>query len=224
MLIVEICCGALSLGYGAILLSLLTGPGGLTGTAYGRAGAVAAIALVLVWLTDVVALASSRRRDAPPSAVPQVVGSVATIAVVALIASMATQTAPGLLAHRFTTWDIFLGYALPHPPGVLTILTVWRFDTFIGVGALALAGAYTFAFIRLRRRGDGWPVGRLVSWLAGCLMLLFTSSSGVKAYGSAMFSVHMAEHMTLNMFIPVLLVLGGPLTLALRTLPPAGRG
>lgn len=39
-----------------------------------------------------------------------------------------------------------------------------------------------------------------------------------------MFSVHMAEHMTLNMFIPVLLVLGGPVTLALRAIPPAGEG
>jgi len=32
----------------------------------------------------------------------------------------------------------------------------------------------------------------------------------------------MAEHMTLNMFVPVLLVLCGPVTLALRALPAAG--
>ena len=144
------------------------------------------------------------------------VGALAMIAVVALTSSMATQTAPRLLTHRFTTWDVFLGYALPDPPSVLTILTAWRFDTFIGVGALASAVGYTFGFLRLRRRGDSWPLGRLVAWLAGCLMLVFTSSSGVKAYGSAMFSVHMADHMVLNMFIPVLLVLGGPVTLALR--------
>jgi putative copper resistance protein D len=146
------------------------------------------------------------------------------IAVVALISSMATQTAPHLLTHRFTAWDVFLGYALPDPPSVLRILTVWRFDTFLGIGALTLAVGYVFGFLRLRRRGDSWPAGRLVAWGAGCLVLLFTSSSGVKAYGSAMFSVHMAEHMTLNMFIPVLLVLGGPVTLALRALPPATDG
>jgi putative copper resistance protein D len=39
-----------------------------------------------------------------------------------------------------------------------------------------------------------------------------------------MFSVHMVEHMTLNMFAPVLLVLGAPVTLALRVLPTAGPG
>jgi putative copper resistance protein D len=34
----------------------------------------------------------------------------------------------------------------------------------------------------------------------------------------------MGEHMALNMFIPVLLVLGAPVTLALRALPAAGSG
>jgi cytochrome c oxidase assembly factor CtaG len=137
---------------------------------------------------------------------------------------MATQTAPRLLTQQLTTWDIFLGYALPNPPSVLRILTVWRFDTFIGIGALALALGYALGFGRLHRRGDKWPVGRLVTWVAGCLLLVFTSSSGVKAYGSAMFSVHMADHMTMNMFIPVLLVLGGPVTLALRALAPVRDG
>jgi cytochrome c oxidase assembly factor CtaG len=38
-----------------------------------------------------------------------------------------------------------------------------------------------------------------------------------------MFSVHMGSHMLLNMMAPVLLVLGGPVTLALRALPAAGK-
>jgi cytochrome c oxidase assembly factor CtaG len=224
VLVLETVCGAISLGYGAVLLSTLTDPGNVAGTAYGRAGAAAAAVLILVWLTDVASLASSRRRALPASGTRSAVGALAMIAVVALISSMATQTAPRLLTQELTTWDIFLGYALPNPPSVLRILTVWRFDTFIGIGALALAVAYTLGFLGLRRRGDSWPVGRLVAWVGGCLMLVFTSGSGVRAYGSAMFSVHMAEHMTLNMFIPVLLVLGGAVTLALRALTPAGDG
>jgi cytochrome c oxidase assembly factor CtaG len=39
-----------------------------------------------------------------------------------------------------------------------------------------------------------------------------------------MFSVHMISHMSLNMLAPVLLALGGSVTLALRVLRPAGRG
>lgn len=224
VLIVETVCGAVVLGYGVMLLVLLLGPGGLAGTGYGRAGAIAAGALLAVWVGDVVSLASHRRAATAPSTSRRVVGAVAAVAVLALVASMATRPAPRLLTHEFTTWDIFLGYALPDPPSVVTILTTWRFDSFIGVGAVVLGSAYVFGYVRLRRRGDRWPEGRLVAWLAGCLMLLFTSSSGVKAYGSAMFSVHMAEHMTLNMFVPVLLVLGGPVTLALRTLPSSATG
>jgi cytochrome c oxidase assembly factor CtaG len=224
VLVVEIVCGAVALGYGALLLPTLTGPVNLTETAYGRAGAATAAVLILVWLTDVGSLVSRRRRGQPASAARSAVGALVMIAVVALISSMATQTAPRLLTHRFTAWDVFLGYALPDPPSMLTILTAWRFDTFLGIGALTLLVGYVLGFLRLRRRGDSWPIGRLVAWVAGCLILVFTSSSGVKAYGSAMFSVHMAEHMSLNMFIPVLLVLGGPVTLALRTLTPASDG
>ena len=54
-------------------------------------------------------------------------------------------------------------------------------------------------------------------------MLLIATSSGLGRYGPAMFSVHMAEHMLLGMLVPILLVLGAPMTLALRALPAAGR-
>ena len=40
----------------------------------------------------------------------------------------------------------------------------------------------------------------------------------------AMFSMHMVAHMLLSMLVPILLVLGAPVTLALRALPAAGRG
>lgn len=221
LLMIETGCGAVAVIYGAMLLWVLISPGSLTGSAYGRAAIAAAAALLLVLGTDAAGLMSAPRIDRLRARVAPA-GALAMVAVMASTSSMATQTAPRLLAHQFTTWDVFLGYALPDPPSVVRILTVWRFDTLIGVGALVLAGAYLVGVLRLRRRGDRWPVGRLAAWLTGCLMLVFVSSSGVKAYGSAMFSVHMAEHMTLNMFIPVLLVLGGPVTLALRALPAAG--
>ncbi|QFS90834.1 Cytochrome c oxidase caa3 assembly factor [Mycobacterium sp. THAF192] len=217
VVVVRTALGAVVLGYGAALLGVLLGPAGPTGSAYGRAGTAAALLLMLMWALDVVVV--SRRGPSGLSRVAGVFGAAGALAVMALVAVMATQPAARFLTHDFTTWDIFLGYELPQPPGVGTLLTVWRFDTFLGAGALVLAALYTLGYVRLRRRGDAWPVGRLIAWLAGCLVLLFVSSSGVKAYGSAMFSVHMAEHMTLNMFVPVLLVLGGPVTLALRALP-----
>ena len=49
----------------------------------------------------------------------------------------------------------------------------------------------------------------------GCAVLLFATSSGVGRYMPAMFSMHMAAHMLLSMLVPILLVLGAPVTLAL---------
>jgi putative copper resistance protein D len=74
---------------------------------------------------------------------------------------------------------------------------------------------------RLRRRGVAWPLGRTVSWLAGLTTLGAVTLLGVGKYAYLLFSVHMAQHLALSMVVPVLLVLGAPVTLALRALRPA---
>lgn len=117
-----------------------------------------------------------------------------------------------------------IGYDLAGPPTVARILFDWRFDLIFGTAAILFAALYVAGVIRLRRRGDAWPVGRTIAWLCGCAVLLFATSSGLGRYMPAMFSMHMGAHMLLSMLSPVLLVLGAPVTLALRALPTAGRG
>lgn len=117
-----------------------------------------------------------------------------------------------------------IGYDFAGPPTVARILFDWRFDVVFGTAALVLAGLYLAGVLRLRRRGDAWPAGRTTAWMLGCFTLLFATSSGTGRYMPAMFSMHMAVHMLLSMLVPILLVLGGPTTLALRALPVAGRG
>lgn len=117
-----------------------------------------------------------------------------------------------------------IGYDFDGPPTVARILFDWRFDLIFGTAAIVLAALYAAGVVRLRRRGDRWPPGRTVAWLLGCLALLFVTSSGVGRYMPAMFSMHMVAHMGLSMLVPILLVLGAPVTLALRALPAAGRG
>lgn len=114
-----------------------------------------------------------------------------------------------------------IGYDLAGPPTVARILFDWRFDLILGTAAIVFAGLYLAGVWRLRKRGDAWPTGRIVAWLCGCAVLLFASSSGIGRYMPAMFSMHMAAHMLLSMLVPVLLVLGAPVTLALRALPAA---
>jgi putative copper resistance protein D len=119
--------------------------------------------------------------------------------------------------------EVLIGYDLAGPPTFARLALDWRFDLVFGTAALVLAGAYLLGVRRLRLRGDRWVTGRTVAWLCGCAALLLATSSGLGRYGPAMFSVHMGQHMILGMLVPILLVLGAPVTLALRALPPAGR-
>ena len=230
--VIALIAGVVALAFWAVLMVLLSGPP--LGSGYGRLGLVAAAALLTGLIVDWRGRASA-------------FSAVTAMAALAAVSAMAVQIAPRLLPFWSAVccyYDIatntrlmrtgsgstvsqlllILGYELPGPPNPLRMLTFWRFDTFLSVGGLLLAALYLAGVVRLRRRGDRWPLGRTVSWLAGCVALVFATGSGVRAYGSAMFSIHMVEHMTLNMFVPVLLVLGAPVTLALRVLPSAAPG
>lgn len=134
------------------------------------------------------------------------------------------RTAPPPPPARLPTIpEAEIGYDFDGPPTAVRILFDWRFDLIFGTAAIVLAALYVAGVVRLRRRGDHWPPGRTVSWLLGCLALLFVTSSGVGRYMPAMFSMHMVAHMGLSMLVPILLVLGAPVTLALRALPAAGK-
>src|SRR5207248_8568016 len=126
------------------------------------------------------------------------------------------------VTQRSTT-ELLIGYDLDGAPTVWRLLTAWRFGLVYGTLAIGLAVLYALGVRRLRRRGDAWPVGRTVSWLAGCAVVLLATSSGIGRYSPALFSVHMGNHMLLSTVPPVLLVCGGPVTLALRALPAAGQ-
>ncbi|KAA0962942.1 copper transporter [Microbacterium sp. ANT_H45B] len=96
--------------------------------------------------------------------------------------------------------------------------TAWDIDVLwlvaVGFGLfLYLAGVR-----RLRRRGDRWPIHRTVFWLLGMLLLLWVTGGPINAYQEYLFSVHMLGHMMLSMAIPLLLVSGAPITLALRAI------
>jgi putative copper resistance protein D len=119
---------------------------------------------------------------------------------------------------------VVLGYDLAGPPTLARLAFDWRFDLVFGSLAILLAVLYLRGVVRLHRRGDHWPAGRTISWLLGCVVMLIATSSGIGKYAPAMFSVHMGGHMMLSMLTPILLVLGGPVALALRALPTAGRG
>ncbi|MFD7388580.1 cytochrome c oxidase assembly protein [Streptomyces sp. NPDC059852] len=110
------------------------------------------------------------------------------------------------------------------PPFTLERGLAWSTDPFFLIACLVGLGLYAWGVVRLRRRGDAWPVTRTVSYVVGVLTVLLVMCTGLNDYGMVMFSVHMVQHMVISMLSPILLLLGAPVTLALRALPPAARG
>ncbi|MEU9640981.1 cytochrome c oxidase assembly protein [Streptomyces sp. NPDC048188] len=116
------------------------------------------------------------------------------------------------------------GMTMDLPPFTLGRGLAWSADPFFLIACLVGLALYGWGVTRLVRRGDKWPVGRTVAFVAGVLSVALMMCTKLNDYGMVMFSVHMVQHMVISMVSPILLLLGAPITLALRALPPAGRG
>ena len=119
---------------------------------------------------------------------------------------------------------ILSGYELPPELTPVRWLTEWRLDwLWIAVALFGLV-SYFLGVARVHRRGDKWQWFRSVNWVIGLLVLTYITSGPPSVYGRVLFSAHMVDHMALTMVAPIFLVLGAPVTLALRALPPRGDG
>lgn len=112
-----------------------------------------------------------------------------------------------------------VGIKTPQPPSLSRIFFGYEPDALM-IGLLIIAVAlYIKGVMVLTKRGDKWPVGRTISFAIGISAIDFATSGGLGLYAHFSFSWHMIAHMTLGMIAPIAIVLGAPITLALRTLP-----
>jgi cytochrome c oxidase assembly factor CtaG len=210
----------------------LTGPLDLVTTTYGWLITVKAVILVLLGLAGVV----QRRRLVPGLLrapldrrlfVRFALAEIVFMAVAIGVSVAVSRSQPPIPQTPETGEDTRSGLiGFPYPPAqtVQTYLTQWHIDWVWLALAVVGAGWYLLAVRKLRRRGDSWPVGRTIAWLVGCALFIWTTSAGPAVYGMIHFSSHMLQHMLLMMFVPLPLVLGGPVLLALRTLPVRNDG
>ncbi len=111
------------------------------------------------------------------------------------------------------------GLEMPKPPTFTRVLLAYDADGLI-LGLLIFAVAlYIKGVVILSKRGDKWPVGRTIAFALGISAIDFATSGGLGVYSRFAFSNHMLAHMVLGMIAPIGIVLGAPITLALRTLP-----
>lgn len=123
------------------------------------------------------------------------------------------------------------GAALAHgeavtAPAFPDVLLAWSFDPL----AIALIGTAALVYLRGVRVVDaahprspvpGW---RTVAFLAGLAAIALALVSPIERYETALISVHMVQHMLLQLVAAPLLLLAAPVTLALRAASPAVRG
>ncbi|KZF02156.1 MAG: cytochrome c oxidase assembly protein [Rhodococcus sp. (in: high G+C Gram-positive bacteria)] len=201
----------------------------LFGTLYGRLILGKIVALVVLGFFGWI----QRRRSLPALAAnPESRGALIRFAggevlvmaaTIGLAVGLGRTPPPSNVNPDLSLTEAALGYGLDGPPTLARLMFDWRFDLIFGTASIVLAVVYLLGVRRLHKRGDSWPVGRTVAFVLGCVTMLVATSSGVGKYSPAAFSVHMGAHMALSMLVPVLLALGGALTLALRALPVAGK-
>ena len=140
-------------------------------------------------------------------------------AVVALGSWLSGTRPPVGEEQPFSAALSIVGYPTPEAPNLMRVLTLYNPDALIIGVLITIVALYIKGVVILKKRGDSWPVGRTISFALGVAVLDFATSGGLGVYALFSFEYHMIAHMVIGMVAPIGLVLGAPITLALRTLP-----
>ena len=199
----------------------------LWNSGYGRLVAAKTVLLIAIMLIAVVVRRRLAERVAESR--PALAGLVATelgLMAVATGFAVALAVTPYPRAENSATTLVeqLLGRPMPVAPTTTSLVFGWQFEPVFLVGGLIAAALYVAGVVRLRARGDSWPMGRTIAWLLGVIAVMWSTNSGLAVYSPVDFSIHMLQHMVLSMIAPILLVMGTPITLALRALTPAPSG
>ena len=140
-----------------------------------------------------------------------------TVVMGSWLSSNASPDRPG--EQEFSAALSIIGINTPGEPTLSRVLFGYEPNSLM-IGVLVLLVAlYIKGVVVLTKRGDKWPVGRTIAFALGISAVDFATSGGLGLYANFSFSYHMISHMVIGMIAPIGLVLGAPITLALRTLP-----
>jgi cytochrome c oxidase assembly factor CtaG len=125
--------------------------------------------------------------------------------------------APVALAHG--------GVVPAVPPDALNLALGWSGDPLVWLPAIVALLLWRTGVRRVNRAHPANPVPRSRTWwwVAGVATVVVALDSGIGRYDTALFSVHMAQHLMLTLVAPPMLLLAGPITLLLRASSPETR-
>jgi putative membrane protein len=93
------------------------------------------------------------------------------------------------------------------------------------IATLGLIGVMAMAYVVLAvasgREPRGWDHRRTAAFLTGAALLVLALVPQLSPFPDGDFRGHMYQHLLLGMYAPLALVLGAPVTLLLRSVPPA---
>ena len=94
----------------------------------------------------------------------------------------------------------------------------WRLDPLIVGGLVSAALLYIEGVSRVKRAAEanGFPRRRVFYFMSGLIVVFVALQGPIEVRADARFSVHMVQHVLLAMVAAPLLLLGTPVTLALR--------
>ena len=152
-----------------------------------------------------------------------IASEVALLGLISVVGSWLSRTEPPLRGDLISPDDLralaLTGVAFPEEPNLWRLTILYEADGIV-LGSLILAVAlYIAGVVRLSRNGIKWPVGRTIAFALGISAIDYATSGGLGVYSYFSFSHHMIAHMVLGMVAPIGIVLGAPITLALRALP-----
>ncbi|MFJ3033849.1 cytochrome c oxidase assembly protein [Curtobacterium pusillum] len=109
---------------------------------------------------------------------------------------------------------------LPHAPGAWGWLTAWNIDLFWLMAAVLVAATYAAGVVRLRRRGEHWPVRRTVALGIALVSLVVATSGSLHTYDRFLVSANVGAHLLLGLVVPALLWAAAPVRLIRAAVHP----
>jgi putative copper resistance protein D len=127
-----------------------------------------------------------------------------------------------LLAVIATSPVLAHGPVPAEPPTALGLLFGWTFEPAVLLPLLVAALGWIWVVRRIDRRHPANPVPRRrsIAFLGGLAVIAFALMSGIDAYDTTLFSIHMVQHLLLTLVAAPMIALGAPITTLLRVATP----
>ncbi len=113
-----------------------------------------------------------------------------------------------------------------HPAELTPVraLTQWAVDPYPLAVLVVACGLYLLGVRRVRQARQTWPVGRILAFcVGGCGLAFIATSSFLSVYWPVLFYVRAFQTVILLLGVPLFVMLGRPLSLAVAAVPALGR-